>query len=347
MTNPADPPERSLKLSARQSRKQPLTERDGVTLREELRSYSLDRVDCKSWNGAIREWRSYIRSKRGVDHVYENTETGEEAVSGSSPHRFAKDYADTQYAKLKDLERGVKERFGRSLHSSMLTLTGSSRPDGEPLPPVDHLDQLLESWSAVSRDLRRTLDDYRSARLAILEPHPGDGPNNGYFHIHIAVFTDGKIAAEEFESVLGKHVKHCDIAEPAQHTTDEIQVRHVGRDRDWKYNHALSEGIEWLPETIQNLAGYLAEYLGTSWDDPLEQPEHVQAANSVLWATERQRWRPCQTAQQIMSLDQPESSDDWELTAIEIDGDRREVDPDQGGVDRFETGYDPPDVPAD
>jgi hypothetical protein len=346
MTNPADPPERSFKLSARQSRKQPLTERDGVTLREEVRSYSLNQ-DCKTWNGAIREWRHYIRSKRGVDHVYENTETGEEAVSGSSPHRFAKDYADTQYAKLKDLERGVKERFGRRLHTAMLTLTGSSRPDGEPLPPVDHLDQLLESWDSVSRELRRVLSDYRSARLAILEPHPGNGPNNGYFHIHIAVFVDGKIAAEEFEPVLRRHVDHSPIAEPAQHTTDEIQVRHVGKERDWKNNHALAEGLRFDSESIDNLAGYLAEYLGTSWDDPLDAPEFEQAANAVLWSTERQRWRPCQTAQQIMSLDQPEPSDEWELVAVEIDGDRREVDPDQGGVDRFETGYDPPDVPDD
>jgi hypothetical protein len=43
-----------------------------------------------------------------------------------------------------------------------------------------------------------------------------------------------------------------------------------------------------------------------------------------------------------MSADQPEPSDDWELVAVEIGGDRREVDPDQGGVDRFETGFDPP-----
>jgi hypothetical protein len=342
MTNPADPPEAGFSLSARQSRKQRLTERDGVTLREDVRSHSLDH-DCKTWNGAIREWRHYIRSKRGANHIYENTETGEEAVSGSSPHRFAQEYADTQYAKLKDLERGVKERFGRTLHSSMLTLTGSSRPDGgDPLPPVDHLDELLSSWSAVSRDLRRTLDDYRSARLAILEPHPGEGVNNGYFHVHIAVFTDAKIAPEEFGSVLDKHVKHCDIAEPAQHTVDDIQVRHVGASRDWKYNHALAEGLSWAPESIQNLAGYLAEYLGTSWDDPLNAPEYVQAANSVLWATERQRWRPCQTAQQIMSADQPEPSDDWELVAVEIDGDRQEVKSDQGGVDRFTTGFDPP-----
>lgn len=341
MRDPADPPERSFKLSARQSRKQPLTRRDGVTLREDVRSHSLD-LDCKSWNGAIREWRHYIRSKRGANHIYQNTETGEEAVSGSSPHRFAKDYADKQYAKLKDLERGVKERFGRSLHTAMLTLTGSSRPDGAPLPPVDHLDKLNESWTDVSRELRRVLSDYRSARLAILEPHPGEGPNNGYFHIHIAVFVDGKITPEEFEKVYKRHIDHCPIAEPDQHTTDDIQVRHVGKERDWQHNHALAEGLRSDSESIDNLAGYLAEYLGTSWDDPLDAPEHVQAANALLWATEAQRWRPCSDAQQIMAADQPAPSDDWELVAVEIDGDRQEVDPDQGGVDRFTTGFDPP-----
>jgi hypothetical protein len=199
MTNPADSLNSGYSLSARPSRKRPLTDRDGITLRTEVRDLvHLNADRAISWNGTINRYRDYIRDKREVETVFENCETGDTAT-GSSPHRFHRDYSAKQYAKLKDLERGVQARYGKRLHSGMLTLTASSTPNGDPLPSVDHLDELLSSWSAVSRALRRVLEDRRSARLAILEPHPGDGPNNGYLHIHIAVFIDGYVSPETFQ----------------------------------------------------------------------------------------------------------------------------------------------------
>ena len=304
MTNPADSLNAGNSLSARQSRKRPLTDRDGIKLRKEvldLDHRNIDENRSISWNGAITRYRDYIRDKRNVSTVFEHGVTGE-LSTGSSPHRFDPDYSAKQYAKLKDLERGVQARYGKRLHTGMLTLTASSTPNGEPLPCVDHLDELLSSWSAVSRALRRVLDDRRSARLAILEPHPGDGPNNGYLHIHIAVFVDGKIKPETFQPVLDAHLSNCDLATADAHTTDDIQIRHAGADRQPCYLHALAEGIEHDSDTISELAIYLAEYLGTYGDDdPLDAPEHVQAANALLWATNRQRWRPCSTAQSLMT----------------------------------------------
>ena len=236
MTNPADPTNMGYSLSARQSRKRPLTDRDGITLRKEVLDHGHLNIDENrpiSWNGAINRYRDYIRDKRSVETVFENSETGETAT-GSTPHRFDPDYSAKQYAKLKDLERGVQDLYGKRLHSAMLTLTASSTPTGDPLPCVDHLDELLSSWSSVSRVLRRVLDDRRSARLAILEPHPSDGPNNGYLHIHIAVFVDGKIKPETFQPVLDAHLRNCDPATAVAHTTDDIQIRHAGADRDRK-----------------------------------------------------------------------------------------------------------------
>jgi hypothetical protein len=347
MTNPADPPNSGFSLSARQSRKRPLTDRDGIKLRKEVRD--LDHLNADraiSWNGTINRYRDYIRDKREVETVFENSETGEIAT-GSSPHRFATDYSAKQYAKLKDLERGVQDRFGKRLHTAMLTLTASSTPNGDPLPCVDHLDELLSSWSAVSRSLRRVLDGRRSARLAILEPHPGDGANNGYLHIHIAVFVDGYIKSETFQPVLDAHLRNCDLATVDAHTTDDIQVRHAGADRDPGYLHSLAEGIEYDSDTISELAIYLAEYLGTYGDDdPLQAPEHVQAANALLWATNRQRWRPCSTAQSLMAYSGPDADTDWEVLGIETDGEVIPCDNTAGGVDTFVTGpIDPPDPP--
>jgi len=349
MTNPADPPNVGFSLSARQSRKRPLTDRDGITLRREVLDHdhlNIDENRSISWNGAITRYRDYIRDKRNVETVFENCATGETAT-GSTPHRFDPDYADKQYANLKDLERGVQARFGKRLHTGMLTLTASSTPNGEPLPCVDHLDDLLSSWSSVSRTLRRVLDDRRSARLAILEPHPSDGPNNGYLHIHIAVFVDGKIKPETFQPVLDAHLRNCDLATADAHTTDDIQIRHAGADRDPGYLHSLAEGIDYDSEQIAELAIYLAEYLGTYGDDdPLDAPEHVQAANALLWATNRQRWRPCSTAQSLMAYSGPDADTDWEVVGIETNGEIIPCDNTGGGVDTFVTGsLNPPDPP--
>jgi hypothetical protein len=351
MTNPADPPNAGYSLSSRQSRKRPLTDRDGITLRKEVLDHghlNIDENRSISWNGAITQFRDYIRDKRNVETVFENCATGETAT-GSTPHRFDPDYADKQYAKLKDLERGVQARYGKNLHSGMLTLTASSTPNGEPLPCVDHLDELLSSWSSVSRVLRRVLDDRRSARLAILEPHPSDGPNNGYLHIHIAVFIDGKIKPETFQPVLDAHLRNCDLATADAHTTDDIQIRHAGADRQPGYLHSLAEGIEYDSDQLGELAIYLAEYLGTYGDDPLDAPEHLQAANAVLWATNRQRWRPCSTAQSLMAYSGPDADTDWEVVGIETNGEIIPCDNTGGGVDTFVTGsqYPPTPPPTD
>ena len=337
-TNRADDQNGEFTLSARRSRKRPLTERDDVTLRAECRDVGAIEADRPiSWNRTISQWRHYVEDRDGIEAVFQN-EQGETA-RGSDPHRFDPEYADKQYAKLKDLERGVSEDYGKRLHTAMLSLTASAAPDGDPVPPVDHLDELLSSWEAVRRALSRSLDDHRFARLGILEPHPGDGVNNGYFHVHIAVFVDGQITADDLAPVIEAHVRNCDLAEWDAHDLDDdstISVRHAGLDRD--------QGDP-DDDHLDELAIYLAEYLGTYGDDdPLDEAEHVQAANALLWASNRQRWRPCQTAQQFMAYDGSESDGEWSLIGVEDDGDLIPCDGSSGGVDTFTTGaLDPPD----
>lgn len=334
-TNRADPPSGQYRASARRSRKQPLTERDGVMLRAETRDFGAVEGDRPTtWNGAIRQYRHYLRDRDSVSTVFKN-EYGE-TVTGSDPHRFDPDYSAKQYAKLKDLERGVQARYGKRLHTAMLTFTASGETEDGPLPPVDHLDGLLASWEAIRRALDRALDSRRYARLAILEPHPGEGANNGYLHIHLAVFVDGVVTADDFAPVIRAHLRNCDLAEEDAHDLEDdstVSIRHAGADR------ADPDDDEQLDE----LAIYLAEYLGTYGDDdPLQEPEHVQAANALLWATGRQRWRPCQTAQEMMAYDPPETATQWSLAGIEKDGEFIPAEGASGGVSRFETTTDPP-----
>jgi hypothetical protein len=319
---------------------QPLTERDGVALREELRDLgNLDGDRPVSWREATHEWRRYIEDSRDTDAIFQNQETGEYAP-GSDPHRFAPDYSNKQYAKLKDLERGLRRDYGKRLHTAMLSLTASWCPDGDPLAPVDHLEDLDSSWESVRRELSRQLEGRRWEYLAILEPH-----KSGYLHIHIAVFVDGVVTRSDLAPVVRAHVRNSPHAGDEAHDVDDdstISINRVGLDR--RGQHAAAEGIDLEDGSIGNLGTYLAEYLGTHGEDPLEAPEHQQMSNAILWATGKQRWRPSQGAQSYMaSFDSDGEESAWELVGIRSGTEYHPCEDATGGVERFVTSSkDPP-----
>jgi hypothetical protein len=248
-----------------------------VSLRAELVEAHPAGVDAVSWREAVHRWRDYIRDSRDTKAVFEHPEG--DRVKGGSPNRFDPEYADKQYAKLKDLERGLRDSWGKLLHTAMLTFTASSTgPDGEPVPPVDHLEDLTGSWESVRRELNRVLEGREWEYLWILEPH-----KSGYLHRHLAVFVKGPVKAGDFAPVIEAHVRNCDRAGWDAHDVDDdstISVKHVGADRN--------------NDEIGNLGTYLAEYLGTYGEDALEEPEHQQMANAILWGTQKRRWQPSQ-----------------------------------------------------
>jgi hypothetical protein len=330
-TNPADPEKGRHGPSRGESLKRPLTERDGVSLRAEVCNATTAGVDALSWRESVRRWRHYIEDQQGVMGVFEDA-SGNRA-KGSDPHRFSPEYADKQYAKLKDLQRGMEAEYGKRLWAGMLSFTASSTDDdGHPLPPVDHLEELNSSYSAVTRELRRVLDGRRFEYIAILEPH-----KSGYIHIHIAVFVEGVVSAETFAPVIDAHVRNCELASEDAHSVEDdstVSVRWAGGDRDGGDGDHLDE-----------LAIYLAEYLGTYGDDPLDSPDHVQMANAVLWATGKQRWRPSNGAQSYMATAAVEDTTTWEFVGIEDgDGEFHEASG-GGGVTRLETATDVRDHP--
>ncbi|MUV91142.1 hypothetical protein GJ629_15640 [Halapricum sp. CBA1109] len=187
------------------------------------------------------------------------------------------------------------------------------------------MDELLSSWSAVARELRRSLEGRRWERLAILEPH-----KSGYLHIHVAVFVDGKVTKDDFAPVIDAHLRNCELAGEDAHDVaadDVVSVRWAGSDREDADADHLDE-----------LAIYLAEYLGTYGEDPLKQPEHVQKANTVLWATGRQRWRPSNGAQQYMATERKPPDPNWEFIGVEDgSGELHEVEGSGGGVTMIPT----------
>lgn len=320
-TNPADRQNGRSGPSLGEALSRPLTDRDGITLRSEAVRQTMDGAEAFDWREVTRRWREYIRDSRDTSQIFMNDETGERVKAGYA-NRFMEAYSDRQYAKLKDLERGIRAEYGKRLHTTMLTLSASSTTEcGDPRPPVDHLEDLLESWGSVTRELRRVMEGRRYERLAILEPH-----QSGYLHIHVAVFVDGPVSAETFRPVIDAHLRRCEGASEDAHAVKDdstVSVRHVGAERS--------------EDTIGNLGTYLAEYLGTYDGDPLSAEDHVQAANALLWATGKRRWRPSNGAQEYMRTNQSEGETPWEFVGIEDgEGELHEAVA-SGGPDRTET----------
>jgi hypothetical protein len=299
-----------------------------VELRSEVVEAHTRGVDAVTWREAVHRWRDYIRDSRECKAVFEGP--GGERVSGSSPNRFDPAYSDKQYAKLKDLERGLREDWGKLLHTAMLTFTASSTTaDGGPVPPVDHLDDLTGSWDAVRRELNRVLDGREWEYLWILEPH-----ESGYLHRHLAVFVKGPVGREAFAPVIEAHLRNCDGAGREAHSLEDdstVSVNRVASERNG--------------DGIGNLGTYLAEYLGTYGDDALDAPDQQQMSNAVVWATGKRRWQPSQGAQSYMATNRSDDVSLWEFVGIE-DGDGEIHEGAAGGtVTTLETATDVRDHP--
>ena len=311
-------------------RSQQITVRDEVKLRREAVVPEARGNRAISWKGLIKQWRTWYEDRRNAGLVFEKD--GEQCT-GPQENRFMPSYSNKLYAKMKDLERGLHDAYGRRFHTGMLTLTASAGRPGEWVAPRDHLDELLSSWEAVRRALHRSLDDsLRWEYLMVLEPH-----KSGYAHAHIAIFVDGVVEEERFEPVIDAHLRNCELAERDAHDYEKvITVKRVAGSRD----RGAGE--------IGNLGSYVGEYLGIYEEEgPLDAPEYVQAFNALLWATGRQRWRPSNGAQEYMRYDSSVLEPEWDLVGVTYDGGEtvEPLNPHGGGVEWAETWSDwpPPD----
>lgn len=280
-----------------------LAESDGTKLREEVTVEGIEGVRSLPWQFATNRFADWYSEKRDTQVVVEN-ELGEREAF-NTPNRFTPEYREMLYAKAQSLERGLRERWGRLLHTAMVTLTASSTDDdGRSRPPVEHLLDLLDSWEAVRRELSRVLDGREWEYLAILEPH-----ESGYVHVHIGVFVKGPIVAEQFQSVLDAHLRNCEGAGSDAHRA----VDEDGNEDAVSVHRAADERNG--PGGIENLGAYLAAYMAGEYGaEATEMPEHVQAFYTVMWATGKQWFRPSNGAQEHM---QPDDDDDGEGTALE------------------------------
>jgi Putative rep protein (DUF1424). len=254
---------------------------EGTELREELTFDTLGGVEGVPWGEGIDRFDAWYDEGRNTKIVVENEY--EERTAFRTPNRFTPDYREMLYAKAQSLERGLRDRWGKLLHTAMLTLSASSTDEnGNARPPVEHLEDLLSSWEAVRRALSRVLDEREWEYLAILEPH-----KSGYTHVHIGVFVKGPVVAEQFQSVMDAHVRNCDGAGVDAHRIHPDDPDDDGAVSVRESSHpSRANGVE-------NLGAYLAAYMAGEYGaEATEMPEYVRAFYTVMWATGRQWFRP-------------------------------------------------------
>jgi hypothetical protein len=296
-----------------------LAEEEGTELRKEVTYDSLRGVEAVPWSDAVDRFQAWYDDQRETRVVIEN-ERGEQSAF-QTPNRFTPEYREMLYAKAQSLERGLRERWGRMLHTAMVTLTASSTDDdGRPRPPVEHLRDLLASWEAVRRALSRVLDGREWEYLAILEPHA-----SGYVHVHLGVFVKGPVVAEQFQPVLDAHLRNCSSAgEDAHRILDEDDEEDTVTVRRLADRANGGGGVE-------NLGAYLAAYMAGEYGaEPVEMPEYVRAFYAVMWSTGRQWFRPSNGAQELMQPpadgeDGTISTEEWRLVGIAPEGDPEDV----------------------
>lgn len=239
-------------------------------------------TEVLSWYDMVNSFEKYVESKQGLSHVLENQE--EERLFINNSHRFEKEYKKKQQAKFYSVENKALENYGEEgLTTVMLTLSASPFKNGNLLPPIDHLDSLLDpekgSWASVRTAISRVLSEYEYEYMRILEPHTPDSgsyASSGYAHSHIALLIDDSednIEAQDFEPVLDSHIQNCDTAGKSAHTVDNsVSVT--------PYDSSQEGGV----------GAYLTAYMGKTIDKEVQETERwFKRFLSLLWASNRRR----------------------------------------------------------
>ncbi|WP_255151338.1 hypothetical protein [Halorarius halobius] len=243
------------------------------------------------------------------------------------------EYNETQYARARALQRemsGGERPSGSSPPAAwddpmtaMVTLTASSVPGGERLPPVDHLDAVHDSFSYDgTRDTLRStmqyhlgLDTDEWGYWLQAEPHGvgGDGGANAcYTHPHVAVYFDGagldpEMVGSELERVIDKHVEVCDPAGFDAHDYTEIQ------------SYGDSDGCISVNADVSNLGSYLASYLGAGHEEELlDRPVEYLAWGAIYWATGRRRMSRSQLVNNAIAADRCDQRHESEEAAQSV-----------------------------
>lgn len=272
-------------------------------------------LNILSWSDIVDQFEHYLDDKEDLTHVLENNEGDRVYIDDS--HRFEESYQKDQMGKMYAIERQAKEKYGEeNLKTVMLTFSASPYRDGNLLPPIDHLDSLLNSWDTLRRSLYRVLSDYEFEYMRILEPHTPSSryETSGYAHMHMGIVVKDEndtLEAQDFKGLLDKHVSNCKTAGSEAHNV----------------NNSVSV-IDYEDDKEGGIGGYLTSYMGEKIEeDPRDADRWFKRFLAMLWVSNRRRVNLSQGANEWVKedrdIDQKDDQDDdteWEYIGVKKDG---------------------------
>ena len=261
----------------------------------------LDRRTAATWADALSAFLTAHTEYKGLMARFRNEcdETFEVELSDS----WGEDYSRREYAKAQAIDRqiggGERPTGGHAAAAwsepatVMLSLTASSVPGGDRLPPVEHMDALHDSFSYNGvRDTLRNVFEYHIGLdpdewgyWVQTEPHGvgGGGANACYTHLHVGCYFDAdghdlERVGEECERVIDKHLEVCEPAGRDGHDYDAIDS-YVDE----------SDGCISVNANVADMGCYMAAYAGGYTESLLEKPIEYLAWGALYWSAARRR----------------------------------------------------------
>lgn len=214
-------------------------------------------VSGLEWGQAVRRLlQKYAKTEKTIVNLEKSdwrNPAEHETFSIEAQNRWFSEYQKKYNAQidawLRELVGGTRPSGGETEATfddpriCLLTRGASSTPDGSRVGPVEHANQLQDSWQPTYHTLRNTLrslgyelgEDWQYIR--VVEPHTakrgdGRGINACYPHEHIILVVDGNVVADDLLPVMEKHVEACEWAGESAHGEGAIEVREPGELND-------------------------------------------------------------------------------------------------------------------
>lgn len=194
-------------------------------------------------------------------------------------YRWSDVYRKSIIAKFILLNNWFKENQG---DLSFITLTGSSRG----LNVEEHWRTLLADKIKLMRSLRRIIK-HQFCYIWVCEPHPGDGMNRGYPHIHMIVFSS-----------LTDH--------------QQDRLKHLWASYGFgNYENGLVIEVEKSQQDIKDLKNYLIGYISKSWIETggryskTHWDKHLFIFNAVAYEKQFRFWGSSRDLSRIMRYQKP------------------------------------------
>ena len=258
-------------------------------------------VMARPWYAVLNEWRDWMNSPLyQAGHIeFENDlgEIGRTKIENS----YMESYSARYYARLKDLERGVRRRFGvEDVTTVMLTTSATNEnASGGRRCPGDHMREIADGWDTARKQLPHILEGYEYVYARVWEPH-----QSGYGHQHIALFIkdpEEEIEAEQFRPFMRSYTSNVEGAGTEAHSNEACELH----DHGGGWNDAVGGCDDCrcpvsVNDDVENVGSYISEYIGIFGEEALDRPLTEQMFYATCWATNTRRLDFGQGAQDII-----------------------------------------------